>query len=176
MTRIHILGASGSGTTTLAKSLAEELGWTHYDTDDYFWAQTDPPFQKSREASERIALLKPKLERNNWILSGSLCGWGDVFISSFDLVIFLWIPQELRLERLRLRQEKRYGELIKPGGSMKESHDAFIKWASEYDDGDMAMRSRIMHEEWIKTLPCEVIRFEGDVSIEEKVREVLAHL
>ena len=90
-------------------------------------------------------------------------------------MIFLWIPQDIRLERLRLRQEEKYGEIIKPGGTMEDSHDAFMKWASQYDDGDMTMRSRIRHEEWLKVLPCEVLRFEGDISVEEKVREVLAN-
>jgi adenylate kinase family enzyme len=37
VSRIHILGASGSGTTTLAKALANELGYKHFDTDDYYW-------------------------------------------------------------------------------------------------------------------------------------------
>jgi len=35
--RIHILGASGSGTTTLGRALAERLQCPHFDTDDYFW-------------------------------------------------------------------------------------------------------------------------------------------
>src|SRR5438128_874343 len=42
--RLHILGASGSGTTTLGRALAEGLQCPHFDTDDYFWLPTDPPF------------------------------------------------------------------------------------------------------------------------------------
>jgi Shikimate kinase len=41
--RIHILGASGSGTTTLGRALAERLQYPHFDTDDSFWVPTDPP-------------------------------------------------------------------------------------------------------------------------------------
>ena len=40
MQRIHILGASGSGTTTLGRALAERLQCRHFDTDDYFWLPT----------------------------------------------------------------------------------------------------------------------------------------
>src|SRR5678809_1323103 len=40
--RIHILGASGSG-TTLGRALAEHLQGSHFDTDDYSWLPTDPP-------------------------------------------------------------------------------------------------------------------------------------
>lgn len=33
--RIHILGASGSGTTTLGKALSDKLRYKHFDTDNY---------------------------------------------------------------------------------------------------------------------------------------------
>jgi adenylate kinase family enzyme len=40
MRRLHILGASGSGTTTLGKAIANELAAPHFDTDDYYWLPT----------------------------------------------------------------------------------------------------------------------------------------
>ena len=43
--RIHILGASGSGTTTLASAIADEHGHRHLDTDDFFWIPTNPPYR-----------------------------------------------------------------------------------------------------------------------------------
>lgn len=51
---IHILGASGSGTTTLAKVLSDELGYAHFDSDDYFWIPTEPPFTTKRPLDERV--------------------------------------------------------------------------------------------------------------------------
>jgi adenylate kinase family enzyme len=41
--RVHVLGASGSGTTTLARALANHWSVPHADADDYFWVPTDPP-------------------------------------------------------------------------------------------------------------------------------------
>ena len=103
--RIHILGASGSGTTTLGHALAERLNYAHFDTDDYFWLPTDPPFTEKREITLRQQLLMDDLTAHgSWILSGSLCGWGDVAIPLFELVVFLWIPPETRMERLRQRE------------------------------------------------------------------------
>jgi adenylate kinase family enzyme len=55
--RIHILGASGSGTTTLGRALAAHLHFPHFDTDDYFWLPTDPPYTQQRERIERAQLL-----------------------------------------------------------------------------------------------------------------------
>ena len=59
--RIHILGASGSGTTTLGRALAERLQGPHFDTDDYFWLPTDPPYTQRRERTERQRLLMDDL-------------------------------------------------------------------------------------------------------------------
>lgn len=41
---IHITGASGSGTTTLGRALAQALGWRYLDADRYYWLPTSPPF------------------------------------------------------------------------------------------------------------------------------------
>lgn len=41
-------GASGSGTTTLGKELATEMGYHHFDADDFYWEQTDIPYTKTK--------------------------------------------------------------------------------------------------------------------------------
>ena len=111
--RLHILGASGSGTTTLGRALAERLPCLHFDTDDYFWVPTDPPFTHQRERTERQRLLMDDVTAHNaWVVSGSLCGWGDVAISLFELVVFLWIPHNVRMARLHRREHARFGKRI----------------------------------------------------------------
>ncbi|MEO8329278.1 MAG: hypothetical protein ABI586_04660, partial [Candidatus Nanopelagicales bacterium] len=81
MSRLHITGASGTGTTTLGHALADEWSAPHADADDYFWMPTSPPFSVKRPESERLPLMKQLfLPRDHWILSGSLMGWGDPLI------------------------------------------------------------------------------------------------
>lgn len=164
--RIHILGASGAGTTTLGLRLAERLEAPHFDTDDFFWEPTDPPFQRPRPREERQALLLGAIEgRERWVLSGSLCGWGDVAMPFFDLVIFLGVPAELRLARLRRRETEKFGlEAVSPGGRMHEKFTAFLDWAARYDEGGLDMRSRARHEHWLAGLGCEVVRYEGEMA------------
>ena len=55
--RIHIMGASGSGVTSLGRALANSLAMPHHDTDDYFWRPTIPPYREMREAGERLKLM-----------------------------------------------------------------------------------------------------------------------
>lgn len=45
---IHIYGASGSGTSTLGRYLAEQFQYAFLDSDDYFWLPTDPKFTTKR--------------------------------------------------------------------------------------------------------------------------------
>jgi adenylate kinase family enzyme len=134
--RIHILGASGSGTTTLGRMLAERLQYPHFDTDDYFWVPTDPPFTHQRERAERQRLLMDDVTaHNSWVVSGSLCGWGDVAMPLFELIGFLAIPQDIRMARLRQREHERFEERTLPGGDMYELSQAFLAWAASYDEG-----------------------------------------
>lgn len=172
--RLHITGASGSGTTTLGQALASAFGWRHFDTDDYFWLPTDPPFQAQRPVPERQALLDADLTASDaWVLSGSIGAWGEPFIPLFDLVVFLTVPTPMRLARLAERERRRFGEAaLAPGGVMHAIHAQFMAWAAGYDEGGIEMRSRQRHEAWLAALPCPVLRLEGEGSVEEQVAEV----
>ena len=167
---VHITGASGSGTTTLAKRLCEKFGYHHYDTDDFFWEQTDPPFTTIRAVEERQVLLESAVRScKKCIISGSLTGWGDIFIPSFDLVIYLYAQTDVRLGRLQKREFERFGDRILPGGDMEEEHKKFLIWASQYDSGGMNMRSAEKHEKWLKGLTCPVIRLDGTAMLEDNI-------
>ena len=175
MTRVHLVGASGSGTTALGRALARRLACPHLDTDDYFWFPTDPPFERIRPVEERHALLAPRLASEAWVLSGSLCGWGDVYIPRFDLVVFCAVPPEVRLARLLVRERERYGDAaIAPGGPLRHKHEAFIAWAASYEQGSPVERSRAMHEAWLAKIPCPVVRLEDTDDVETRLDAVLS--
>ena len=59
--RIHIFGASGSGTTSVASEIAGKYGHHRLDTDDFFWVPTDPPYREKRLRDQRLALLRQAL-------------------------------------------------------------------------------------------------------------------
>ena len=172
--RIHIFGASGSGTTSLASAIAEKHGHRFLDTDDFFWAPTNPPYQEKRPRDERLAMLRQALLNSvPWVLSGSLCGWGDPLIPEFDLVVFVVIPTPVRLARLSAREIERYGrEAIAAGGERHEAHIDFLEWAGRYDTGGPELRSRALHEAWLSALPCAVLRLEGDRSVGDQLTQI----
>jgi adenylate kinase family enzyme len=126
--RVHVFGASGSGTTSLAAVLAARHGHRHLDTDDFYWLPTDPPYQHPRPRDARLAQLRFALAGSaSWVVSGSLCGWGDPLIPEFELVVSLVVQTDVRLARLRAREVQRYGrEVIAPGGKLHQAHVEFL--------------------------------------------------
>ena len=171
------MGASGSGTTSLGRALSQELNIPHFDTDDFFWEETDPPFTEIRSTDKRKELIKEVIEdKDSWIISGSLTKWGDFLIPLFDIVIFLYVEKDIRIHRLKKREKERFGSRIEPGGDMYKNHEEFIAWASSYDKGGMEMRSKTREEAWLERLDCKVVKIIGDVSVEEQISYCIKNL
>ena len=118
--RLHIFGASGSGTSSLGRAMAENLALTFFDADDYYWEKTNVPYTVKVAPEIRVkTLLADMAEARAWVLSGSVVSWGDVLIPLFTAAVFLTAPTEVRLERLRRRERQRYGSRIDKGGDTK---------------------------------------------------------
>jgi adenylate kinase family enzyme len=173
--RIGITGASGCGVTTLGAALAARLGSVHIDTDDHFWVATDPPYQIKREIPERLVRLAAEQARTGrWVVSGTMDGWATPALRDAELIVFLQVPTEVRLERLRRREQARFGDALLPGGAMHDTHREFIDWAARYDDGTLPGRSRPRHEKWLAGLSLPVLRLDGTRPTEALAAAVLA--
>ncbi|SET13921.1 AAA family ATPase [Paenibacillus sp. NFR01] len=169
--RIHILGASGAGTSTLGEALSCRLQYSHLDTDDFYWAEK---YTRPTAVEPRLERLTSELDRHSgWVLSGSLCGWGDALIPKFDLVIFLRLPPSVRMERLKARESIRYGGDVAPDDERYAALQTFLDWAAAYDTAGPEIRSRALHEAWIAGLTCPVLRLEGDLTVEEEVEAAI---
>jgi adenylate kinase family enzyme len=170
--RVHLVGASGSGTTTLGRALAPRLAVPVFDSDDAFWEPTDPPFRTPRPPPDRLAWLQERLrDDDGWVVSGSLCGWGDDLRGRFT---FLTLPAAIRMARLAAREVERYGDRIRPGGDIAEGSTAFLAWAAAYDTAGMEQRSRVLHDAWLATLTCPVLHLDGDLTVEGRADRVAA--
>jgi len=175
--RIHLFGASGSGTTTLGSAVAAALGARFLDTDTYYWVATDPPFTTKVEPAERVAAIERDVAgHEDWVLAGSLCNWGGPLLDRFTLAVFLVLDPELRMARLLERERVRYGSRILPGGDMHEAHVAFLDWARSYDHARAPVRSLDLHERWLTALRCPVLRLDASRSVEALCDTVLGRL
>jgi hypothetical protein len=164
---MHILitGAAGSGTSSLAAAFSEATSSQHLETDDYFWRPSDPPYRDKYDDNERRAALLKDLRINpNTVVAGSLIGWGEDLEDTFDLVVFLYLPTAIRMARLKLREERRFGK----------ADPAFLAWAAQYDAGTAEGRSLERHRHWLKSRTCPVLCLEGELSTEEQLLRLLA--
>lgn len=176
--KIHIFGASGSGVTTLGKALAQNLNIPYFDSDDYFWKKSDPPFTIRRNSNERNTMIAGALNKSDcWIFGGSIIDWGSDVFPVFDLVVFLLIPPEIRIERLRKREIERYGEIVILDPDRKKKLDVFINWAADYDNcTGIANRNIKAHENWLSNGNFPVLKVKGDFTVEERLKFILDKL
>jgi adenylate kinase family enzyme len=172
--RIHILGASGSGTSTLGSALAQRLGIPHIDSDSFYWLPTDPPYTTRRPSEERQALLTRRLPVTaDWVFSGAATKWAAPLEPYYDLVVFLHLDPAVRMERLRRREAARWGARIRPGGDMAILNAAFITWAEAYDTAGSLRRGLVTHEAWLADQTARVLRLDSLAPVEDLVAAVL---
>lgn len=177
MARVHILGASGSGTTTLGAALAARLGHPHVDADSLFWLPTDPPFTTKRPRHDRQAMLHRLLPvSGEWVFSGSAPEWATALEPFYDIVVFLRLDPVVRMARLRRRQAVHYGARIEADGDMAAAHVEFLKWAAAYDVAGPEQRSLAVHEKWLATLKVPLLRLDSAAPLDDLVFAVLSRL
>lgn len=169
--RLHVMGASGAGTTTLARVLASHWAVPHADADDYFWVPSDPPYVGKRAEVDRVALMRRVfVPREAWVLSGSMVGWGEEIVAECDAVVFLSLDSDVRLARLHAREQVRLeGRTGDPA-----AWDEFLIWASGYDDPAFTGRSRVLHEDWLAGVGKPLLRLDSAAGPEALRDAVLA--
>jgi len=171
--KIHLLGPSCSGTSTLGKLIAEKYNIPWFDTDEIFWIKTDPPFTTKREINERIKMLENIFNVNSsLVLSGSAIKWGDSMKNRLDLVVYKYVDQETRIKRLMAREIERYGNRIEFGNDMYDAHKKFVEWNKKYETGGMDMRSGKSELLWINDIKCKIIKLEENRTTEEELKIV----
>ncbi len=172
---VFITGASCAGVTTLGRGLASAR-LHHVDCDDFYWFPTNPPFTTKRPPDDRVRLIREELGQEGWVLSGSFDGWGDSLIGRVDLIVFLYTPTQIRMDRLLARERERYGERILPSGDMYEIHSNFAAWAAQYDKPDFPGRNLARHEAWLEMQAAPVLRLDGTQEPQALVSNVIADL
>jgi adenylate kinase family enzyme len=174
LARVHVFGAAGCGSTTLAWALARRLACQHLDVDDFYWLPTTPPFRRRRTPPERLRMLSEVAASTpRWVLSGPVAGWGDPLLPHLDLVVFLYVPTDVRLSRLQRRERARFGEAVDPGGPMHDQHQAFLRWAAGYDPGLSGGRTLLADATWLGYLPCPMMCLIGECGTMEQIGQVL---
>lgn len=96
------------------------------------------------------------------MVPGDISGWGDEFRMMSGLAVFLEVPADIRMNRIDIRENARWGDIIREGGDMYESRQKFRDFA--------ATRDVALLEQAATLYLCPVLLFDGT----QKLRELTA--
>lgn len=170
MARIIVCGGNGAGKSTLGKALARELKWRFMDIEDYYFPTDDGDYKyaSARSEAEVTELLEKDLEENRNLVFSAVKGNYGRAAEMLDCAVYINVPKELRLERVRNRSYQKFGNRIQPGGDLYEKEQKFFDMVEN--------RSDDMTSTWLKTLNIPVIEIDGRQPTENCVVEVKKRL
>ena len=167
-TGIIVCGMNGSGKSTLGKALAEALGFHFIDNEDLYFPKTDPNYMyaTSRSQEEVEKLLMDEVRKcGDFVFTAVTGNYGDDIIPLYKYAVLIETPRDVRLERVRERSYKKFGDRMRKGGDLYEREEAFFEFVSS--------RPEEYAENWVKTLKCPVIRVDGTKAVGENVEIII---
>ena len=169
MSRPHgiiLLGANGSGKSTIGRELSCALNYAHFDVEDYWFYKTGIPYTAIRQPAERNEMLLSDMKKHGlFVVSGDISGWSDEFLTVFDLAVLLTAPIEIRMKRIENREYARWGDRVREGGDMYESQQKFREFALTRDVGLLEHRAL--------KYACPVLRVDGTKTPEAIVSKII---
>ncbi|MFI9504915.1 hypothetical protein [Nocardia sp. NPDC052566] len=94
--RIWLVGAAGSGKTTLGRALSAELGLPHHELDALFWQ----PGWRRAAAGQFRASVAAITETDSWIIDGQYESAHPTLVAAADTVIWLDVSLVTSMPRI----------------------------------------------------------------------------
>lgn len=118
-TGILICGLNGCGKSTLGEALAERMGYTWIDMEDCYFPKTDSryPYAAPRSQKEAEQILRERIcQSDHFVLTAVKGDFADDIIAAFEKVLWIRVPQAIRMRRVRNRSYEKFGSRMLPGG------------------------------------------------------------
>ena len=166
--KIIVCGGNGAGKSTIGKQLAQELGWTFRDIEDYYFPvkTTDNKYATGRTGEEVAVLLAEDMKRRENLILASVRGnHSDEIVSMFTCVVVVEVPKEVRMERIRNRSYGQFGDRILPGGDLHEQQERFFSMVEN--------RPEDYPTKWLEGLEIPVITVDGTKKVESNVMKII---
>ncbi|MDN3448827.1 shikimate kinase [Planococcus sp. APC 3906] len=171
--KIQIIGGSGTGKTTLGEYIGEREGVRWIDTDRYIWKGDG--FIESYAVEERLAMYRRDMESSEgYVASGSVYAWCKEGFNDRELLVFLFLDEDLRLQRLRAREAERNSPFsLNEKGEMTNE---FLEWCQTYlkaEDKEM-VGTYAEHAHQMAIAKSPVLKLDSSWPIEELHARIMA--
>lgn len=166
--RIMVCGLNGTGKSTLGKALAEKLHFHFTDNEDLYFSKSDPDYVYASPRTKeevRPLLLQEIKAHENFVFASVKGDYEDDVYSFFQYVVFIYVPRDIRLQRVKNRSFQKFGNRMLPGGDLFEQEEKFFRLVSSRPENTV--------EEWIKALRCPVIRIDGTKPVEDNIKIIV---
>ncbi len=154
--KLFIIGAAGSGKTTLAKLLSERLDIPAVNLDDLFWNNSLDGYGNRRDETERNALFEAVLRNDSWIIEGAYVEWPLRAMKEADRIIYLKIPKrtiDYRIWKRFMRRKIGLARQVKKE-TLKGVRE-LVAWNARQIDAIDGLMARMSTEKRIDIVTCE---------------------
>ena len=136
------------------------------DIEDYYFEDAEIPYSKSRSRKEVMLLMEQDvIKYPNFIISAVNADLGEKINSLYECVIYIQVPLDIRLNRVKQRAFDKFGDRVLVGGDMYEQEQGFFDFVVNKTMGKT--------DEWLKCLSCPIIYIDGTNPIDETIRLLL---
>lgn len=144
MRRVLVIGAGGSGKSTVAAQLGELLDVEVNHLDKFYWR---PGWVKA-EPDEWMKTVTGLIERDSWIIDGNYSGTLERRLQKCDTIVFLDLPRLLCLWRI-VKRWFVYRDGTRPDvteGCREKLDFEFVSWVWNYHRRSRPKVIRLLQE------------------------------
>ena len=141
------------------------------DAEDYYFPKDnrdyDDAMTRTREEVIRLLLEDLKTHRN-FVFASVKGNYGEEAMSMFTCAVWVRVPKEIRVNRVRERSYEKFGDRILQGGDLYEKENSFFEMVERRSEKDV--------EAWLDSAGIPILEVDGTQPTEKNVQIIKGFL